>query len=100
MAHFAQLDKNNIVLQVIVVSNDDILDETGIESEERGIEFCKMLLGSDTHWVQTSYNSNFRKRCAGIGMLYDSQRDAFYYPNPHPGEWVFDETKMEYVPPK
>lgn len=100
MAHFAQLDENNIILQVIVVSNDDILDETGTESEERGIEFCKMLLGDDTRWVQTSYNSKFRKRYAGIGMFYDSQRDAFYYPNPYPGEWVFDEMEMEYVPSK
>jgi hypothetical protein len=97
MAHFAQLDEDNIVMQVIVVSNDDIMDNNGIESEDLGVKFCKMLLGSNTRWVQTSYNSNFRKRYARIGMFYDAQRDVFYYPNPYPDEWIFDETNMEYV---
>jgi len=60
MAHFAELDENNIVLQVTVVNNSDILDENGNESEEIGIQFNKNLLGQDTKWVQTSYNSNFR----------------------------------------
>ena len=54
MAHFAQLDENNIVLQVNVISNGDILDENGNESEEMGIQLCKDLVGQDTKWVQTS----------------------------------------------
>jgi len=77
MAHFAQLDENNIVLQVIVVSNQDIIDENGVESEQLGIEFCKNLLGNNTNWVQTSYNKKFREKYAGIGDLYDSENDIF-----------------------
>ena len=55
MAHFAELD-NNIVQQVIVVSNEDTLDSQGNESEDVGIQFCTDLLGGV--WKQTSYNSN------------------------------------------
>jgi len=70
MAHFAKLDANNIVEQVIVVNNDDIKDGNGDESEAVGITFCKNVFGSDTNWKQTSYNDNFRGRYAGIGMTY------------------------------
>ena len=59
MAHFAKLDANNIVEQVIVVSNDDIKDNTGTEIESIGVAFCQKLLGADTNWKQTSYNGNF-----------------------------------------
>jgi hypothetical protein len=54
MAHFAQLDENNTVLQVIVVHNDELLLD-GVENETKGILFCKSLFGADTKWVQTSY---------------------------------------------
>lgn len=80
MAHFAQLNEENIVTAVIVVSNNDILDN-GIESESKGIAFCKALLGEETNWVQTSYNSNFRGTYAGIGFIYDSIQDKFINPN-------------------
>jgi len=58
MAHFAQLDDNNIVTQVIVVANDELLLD-GVESEVKGILFCKSLFGEDTKWKQTSYNGNY-----------------------------------------
>jgi hypothetical protein len=77
MAHFAELDKNNIVTRVTVINNNDILDENGNESEEIGIQFNKNLLGQDTRWVQTSYNGNFRYRYAGIGDFYDEDHQAF-----------------------
>lgn len=77
MAHFAKLDENNKVIEVIVVSNDDILDDNGNESEEIGIEFCKMIQGQNTNWKQTSYNANFRGKYAGIGMYYDQTIDEF-----------------------
>ena len=77
MAHFAKLDENNKVIEVIVVSNQDILDENGNESEEIGIEFCRMIQGSNTNWRQTSYNNTFRCRYAGIGMYYDEINDEF-----------------------
>ena len=84
MAHFAQIDENSIVTQVIVVGNEDCLDSDGNESEAVGIAFCKELLGADTNWVQTSYNNNIRHRYAGIGMKYDSGNDVFYSPQPYP----------------
>ena len=70
MAHFAKLDANNIVEQVIVVSNDDIKDNSGAEVESIGIAFCQKLLGANTNWKQTSYNNNFRGNYAGIGYTY------------------------------
>lgn len=86
MAHFAQLDKNNNVLQVVVVSNDNIKDEQGNEVEQIGIDFCKQLfaptLGENTKWVQTSYNKNFRDLYAQPGFIYDPIQDKFV--NPHP----------------
>ena len=68
MAHFAKLDANNVVEQVIVVSNDDIKDNSGTEVESIGVAFCQKLLGASTNWKQTSYNNNFRGNYAGIGM--------------------------------
>ena len=70
MAHFAKLDANNIVEQVIVVNNNDIKDNSGAEVEAIGVAFCQKLLGANTNWKQTSYNSNFRGNYAGIGYTY------------------------------
>jgi hypothetical protein len=95
MAHFARLE-NNVVTQVIVVSNQDILDEHGQESEERGIAFCSNLLGGT--WKQTSYNGNIRKNYAGIGYTYDEGRDAFIAPKPY-ASWVLDEAKAQWKAP-
>jgi len=89
MAHFAQLDENNVVLQVIVVHNNDC-QLNGVEVEEAGIVFCKALFGSDTRWKQTSYNGNMRKNYAGIGYTYDAGRDAFISPKPF-SSWVLNE---------
>ena len=91
MAHFAQLNENNIVTQVIVVSNEDIKDSIGNENEEVGIAFCKNLLGRDTIWKQTSYNNSIRKNYAGIGFTYDATRDAFIAPKPY-NSWILNET--------
>ena len=78
MAHFAELDKDNKVIRVIVVHNNEIIDQNGQEQEELGIKFCQSIFGSDTNWKQTSYNENFRKNFALSGYIYDSQKDAFY----------------------
>lgn len=98
MAHFAELNQNNEVIQVIVISNQDILDETGKESEEVGINFCKSLYGSDKNWKQTSYNNAFRKRYAGIGMTYNEQLDAFILPQPYPS-WNLNPETADWEPP-
>jgi hypothetical protein len=75
MAHFAELDENNIVQRVIVVGNDVLKDATGQENEELGKAFCQSLLGGN--WVQTSYNGKFRKMYAGIGYRYVPNEDVF-----------------------
>ena len=93
MAHYAQLDETNIVTQVIVVHNNELVaskqttvNEDGsvsvsvIESEDKGIEFCKSLFGADTRWVQTSYNANFRGKYAGIGDTFDAENNVFVSP--------------------
>jgi hypothetical protein len=98
MAHFAQLNENNEVIQVIVVSNDDILNSNGNEVEEVGINFCKSLFGEDTIWKQTSYNDNFRCRYAGIGMKYDENFDVFLNPQPYPS-WNLNEKTFEWDAP-
>ncbi len=90
MAHFAQLDDNKVVTQVIVVANEDTSDVNGNEVEEIGVAFCKKLLGADTNWKQTSYNNNFRVRYAGIGYSYNAELDAFIPPKPFES-WVLDE---------
>ena len=84
MAHFAELDENNIVKQIIVVHNNELLDN-GIESEAKGIEFCQSLLGGT--WIQTSYNNNIRGTYAGIGYSYNAAEDIFITPKPYPS-WI------------
>jgi hypothetical protein len=88
MAHFAQLDENNTVIQVIVVSNNELLID-GVESEDKGILFCKSLFGNDTKWVQTSYNATFRKNYCGVGFTYDPVFDHFFAPKPY-ASWILN----------
>lgn len=93
MAHFAQLE-NNTVIRVIVISNDDIKDSNGNESEAVGQAFCQQF-GEGTY-LQTSYNSSFRKNFAGIGATYDPQRDAFILPEPS-NSIGFDEETCQWI---
>ena len=97
MAHFAKLDENNVVTQVIVVDNKDITDpHTGQEDEILGIAFCKKLLGGN--WRQTSYNNNMRVRYAGIGYSYNAGLDAFVPPQPH-ASWTLESETADWVSP-
>lgn len=98
MAHFTELDENNIVKQVIVVNNACLMDANGFENEQIGVDFCKSLAGVDTVWKQTSYNGSFRKRYAGVGFTYDAQRDVFIAPQPFPS-WTLDADTTDWVPP-
>ena len=81
MAHFAEINDENIVTRVLVVNNNELLDDEGNEVEQKGIDFLNTLFGH-TNWVQTSYNGNIRYNYAGIGFTYDSDNDAFYSPQP------------------
>lgn len=91
MAHFAELDQNKNVLRVVVVGNEMLLDADGKESEVLGIAFCQRLFGENTIWIQTSYNRKFRKNYAGVGCVYDAERDAFIPPQPEGDGWVLDD---------
>lgn len=99
MAHFAKLDDNNIVTDVIVVNNSDILNENGEEDEEVGKLFLENLFGHPRDkWAQTSYNRSFRKNYASPGMIFDAERDAFIMPKPYPS-WLFDENQLSWYAP-
>jgi len=96
MAHFAELDENNVVKQVIVVHNNELLDDEGQENEAKGVEFCSSLFGH-TNWVQTSYNDSVRKQFAGVGFTYDDVNDIFVAPQPYPS-WSLDDNS-DWQPP-
>ena len=96
MAHFAKLDSDNNVVQVNVVDNDNLIDEDGSESEQKGIQFLTEVTGY-SKWKQTSYNAAFRKHYAGVGFKYDENLDAFIPPKPYES-WVFDETSCTWIP--
>ena len=106
MAHFAQLDGDNIVTQVIVVSNDDTSDSNGVETESIGVAFCQKLLGASTNWKQTSYNSTIRGNYAGIGYTYMSNvatlgvgsTDIFISPQPY-ASWTVGVGTATWYPP-
>ena len=95
MAHFAKLDSNNVVTEVVVVHNDVAT------SESAGVEFLNNLYGTNDTWKQTSYNTKkgqhtkggtpFRKNFAGKGYTYDASRDAFIPPKPF-NSWTLNET--------
>ena len=98
MAHFAKLNENNTVLEVICVANEEMLDADGNESEAKGVEFLTNWSGGYVNWVQTSYNHNFRKRYATIGGHYDVQRDVFIPPKPF-DSWILDEDTCDWQAP-
>jgi len=97
MAHFAKIGINGKVIDVIKVNNEVILDANGNESEMNGIDFLTKLTGYPV-WKQTSYNKNFRKNFAGIGMTYDEDRDAFIPKKPF-ASWILNETTCRWEAP-
>ena len=97
MAHFAKLDENNIVENVIVVDNQSINNIEYPESEKVGQDYIASI-GLEGTWKQTSYNNNFRLRYAGIGYTYLEEYDVFVYPKIYPS-WTLDTTTFEWIPP-
>ena len=96
MAHFAELDKDNVVLRVVVVDDKDTSDNNGIEKEEIGAKYLQDLLGGT--WVQTSYNAKIRKKYAAKGDTYVKEKDYFISPSAY-ASWVFDEAIHCWQPP-
>ena len=97
MAHFAHLNKDNVVLKVIVINNEVLNNLPFPESEPKGIAFCRSLFGYD-RWLQTSYNGSFRKNFAGVNFTYDQNRDAFIPPKPY-NSWLLNEQSCIWEPP-
>jgi hypothetical protein len=75
MAHFAELNEQNVVINVVVVHNNELLIN-GAENEIKGIDFLESLF-HHRRWKQTSYNGSMRGCYAGIGMRYDEAKDEF-----------------------
>jgi len=98
MAHFAHINENNIVQNVIVVNNKELLNEDGLEEEAIGITFLNSIYGDGFTWIQTSYNKTFRKNFAGIGFTYDETRDAFISPQPY-SSWTLNEDTCRWNAP-
>jgi hypothetical protein len=98
MAHFAKLDQNNRVEQVVVIDNATIDDLPFPESEPVGIAFCQSLYGEDTVWAQTSYSASFRYNYASEGYTYDSLVEAFISPKPYPS-WLLDTNTYVWTAP-
>jgi len=91
MAHFAELNSSNVVLRVIVVSNEDV-DSNGGDESTGAENFVPTIVPHSENgvaWKQTSYNNNFRKQYAGIGMNYDASKNKFILPQPY-SSWSLD----------
>jgi len=98
MAHYARTNDDSLVVEVFVIANNDLKDQTGAEIESLGVAVCEQVAGSGP-WVQTSYNGSFRRRYAGIGMTYSAEHDAFILPQPFPS-WALDlNDSSDWVPP-
>jgi len=91
MAHFAELNSNNEVLRVVVISNDDVDSHGGELSSEAETFIASIVPHSEdgTAWKQTSYNDNFRKQYAGIGDTFDVSKNKFIKPKPF-SSWSLD----------
>jgi hypothetical protein len=87
MGHYAKIDENNVVTQVVVVDNKDMADAFGVEKEHIGAAHLEKILGGT--WKQTSYNGNMRKNYAGIGYTYRADIDAFVPPKPF-ASWLLN----------
>lgn len=88
MAHFAEIDQNNIVKRVLVVPN---------EQEHRGSDYLAYDIGLGGTWIQTSYNNNIHYNFAAVGYIWDEINKAFYAPQPYPS-WTLDDT-FNWQPP-
>lgn len=97
MAHYAQIDENNIVQQVVAIRDEDEHDAPETLAKELGMR-----------WVKTSYHTMggihreggtpYRVNYAAPGYYFDEERDAFILPQPHPS-WIFNEQACNWDPP-
>lgn len=81
MSHWAEIDENNVVIRVLVGDNND-------PNGDEGYQWLVDNLGGT--WIKTSYNGNIRKNFAGIGFIYDAERDAFITPEPTDAKFIYE----------
>ena len=110
MAHFAKIDPNSLVEDIVFVDNSITYethdDDTSTEFEQRGLDYLKGIFGSDTIWKQCSYNTwankhklggtPFRYNMPEIGYTYDSLRDGFIPPKPG-NDYILIEKKLQWT---
>lgn len=96
MAHFAKIDTNNVVTQVIKVNNS-VLTVNGVENEALGAKFCSNLF--EGTWIQTSYTGKIRKNFASKDFTYDRFRKVFVPKKPY-ASWILDENTCQWQAPK
>ena len=96
MAHFAEIDENNVVMRVVVIDISNTIDSNNNEVESIGSSFCENLFGGGK-WIKTSYNGNIRKRYAQVGGTYDSINDIFIDMKPY-DSWILD-NNTNWIPP-
>ena len=99
MAHFVRLDKNNVVIETIVVDNSVITDKNGQENEQLGIQWLKKFKGGQGTWRKTSYSGKERDKFAGVGYTYDIVNNVYIPPKPF-DSFVWDKTISDWTPPK
>lgn len=100
MAHFAQLDENNVVIWGTFLDNSIVTDENGEEQESLGIQHILNTIpdAENYTWKQCSYNNNFRGRYPGIGSVYIESLDIFTDPKPY-DSWIYDSENDAWIPP-
>ena len=107
MAHFAQLDDNNLVKNILVIDNEDIKNDGGVETESLGVSICQRVVDDSTsNWKQCSYNQNMRGNYPGMGWKYltgvrtlgVASTDVFIEPQPFDSWSVGINTATWYAP--
>jgi hypothetical protein len=98
MAHFAKIDEEGNVLDVLPIDNSALNGKDYPNADEIGSVFLNSC-GFRGKWIQTSYNNNFRKNCAVVGGKYDKEKDAFYDPESPHKDCVWDEENMRWRAP-
>jgi hypothetical protein len=98
MAHFAKIDKDGNVLDVVPIDNEALLGLEYPNADEIGNNFLNSC-GFFGKWIQTSYHSSFRKNYAVVGGKYDKEKDAFYNPEKPHNECIWDEQNMRWIAP-
>ncbi len=98
MAYFAKLDDGKNVIEIHVVHDNELIDSSGVEREEKGVAFLVSWSGGHSYWKQTFVDGGARKNYAGVGYTYDAARDAFIPPKPS-DDATLDEATCQWIVP-